>query len=64
METELHICYICARGLLLVCLCSLVDGSVSESSQRSRLVDSVGLPVEFLSPSGLSIFPQLFHKSS
>jgi hypothetical protein len=30
----------------------LVGGSVSESSQGSKLVDSLGLPVEFLSPSG------------
>jgi hypothetical protein len=31
-------------------VCSLVDGSVSESPQGSRLIDSVGHPVEFLSP--------------
>jgi len=53
METELHICYICAGGFSpAVVLCS-VGGSVSESSQGSRLANSVGLTVEFLSSSGL-----------
>jgi hypothetical protein len=44
METELHICCKCARNLILAHVCSLVGGSVSESSQRSRLVDSVDPP--------------------
>ena len=36
-------------------VCSLVGGSVSESPQSPRLVDSVGLPVKFLSHLGSSI---------
>jgi hypothetical protein len=52
METELHVCYKCARGVH-----SLVGGSVSKSSQRPRVVDSVGSPVGFLSPSGPSFLP-------
>ena len=39
---------------------SLVGDSVSENSQGSRLVDSVGLSVELLFPLGLSSFLQLF----
>ena len=38
-------------------LWSLVGGLVSENPQRSRLIDSLGLPVEFLSSSGPSILP-------
>jgi hypothetical protein len=38
-------------------VCSLVSGSVSESRQGSGLVDSVGLSVEFLWPSGPSVLP-------
>ena len=30
IETELHICYVCARGLITACVYSLVGGSVSE----------------------------------
>ena len=37
------------------CPCSLVVGSVSESSQEFRLVDSIGLPVESLTSLGPSI---------
>ena len=44
-------------------ICSSVGGSVSESCQGFRLVDSVGLPVEFLSCSGPSILLPIFHKS-
>ena len=54
MRTKLHICYIC-RGWDLGpdYVYSLVGGSVSESPQESKLVDSVGLPpMEFLSPLG------------
>jgi hypothetical protein len=36
MDTELHVCYICARELIQVD--TLVAGLVSESFQRSRLV--------------------------
>lgn len=35
--------------------CSFVGGSVSDSSQGSRLVDTAGLPVGFLTPSEPSI---------
>lgn len=41
METELHPCYICSRDLNPASVCSLVDGSISWSSQESRLIDSV-----------------------
>jgi hypothetical protein len=37
--------------------CSLVGGSVSGSPQGSRLVNSVGLLIESLSPLGSSIVP-------
>ena len=56
MKTKLYICYIRAVVVVVVvglspgCVCFLVDGSVSGSPQESRLVGSVGLPVEFLSP--------------
>ena len=44
MKTELlHRC----QGPSPAAVSSLVGGSVSESSQASRLVDSVGLPVNF-----------------
>jgi len=46
METELYVCYICAVGPLANSVCSLVGDSVSESSQGSRLVDSVDRLVE------------------
>jgi hypothetical protein len=55
METELHICYICAEGLVPACVCSYVGGSVFVSSQGFRLVDSVDLAVGFLSLLGPSI---------
>jgi len=57
-EFSLLLCYICVRGLGPARACSLVCGSVSESPQGSRLVGSVGLPVEFLSSSGPSILLQ------
>jgi hypothetical protein len=57
MDTELYICYICAGGLGPAHVCSLVGSSVSESSQRSRLVDTVGPPVGFSFPSGPSVLP-------
>ena len=50
--------------LSLAHMYSLVGGSVFESSQGSRLVDSVGLPVEFLSHSGLSVLPPTLPKES
>jgi hypothetical protein len=39
------LCYVSARGLEPAHVCSLVGGSVSGSSQGSRLVDTVGLLV-------------------
>jgi hypothetical protein len=57
METKLHVCYICAGGLSPAHVCYLVGGSASESSQRSRLVDFIVLPVVFLSPLGPLIQP-------
>lgn len=57
METELHVCYIYTTSILLAFMCSLFSGSVSETSQDSRLFDSVGLPVVFPSLSGPSILP-------
>jgi hypothetical protein len=57
MKTELHICYTCAGALGPDHVCSLIGGSVSDSSQESRLVDSVGLPVGILSPPWPSILP-------
>jgi hypothetical protein len=48
MKSEMHICYVCARNLSSVCVCSLVGGSDSESTQGYRLIESVILPGEFL----------------
>ena len=47
----------CTRGLYPILVCTLTGGSVSGSSQGSRLLDSVGLPEETLSPPGCSILP-------
>jgi hypothetical protein len=55
MRTELCTCYFCVRGQSPASECSLVGGSVSEISQASRLVGSVGLPVWFLYATGPSI---------
>ena len=62
METEMHICHLCSRGLGPAHVCPLVGGSVSESSQWFRLVNYAALSVEFISPSEPSVLPQLFHK--
>ena len=43
-------------------MCSLLGGSGSESSQKSRLVESVDSAVGFPSPSGPSVLPST-HKS-
>jgi hypothetical protein len=51
----LHICRGRWEGLIQFCVCSLVGGSVSESSQGSNLVYFVSLPVGFLSFLGPSI---------
>jgi hypothetical protein len=57
MKTKLYICINVRVGLGSDHVCSLVGGSVSGSPQGSRLCDSVGLPVEFLSPLGSSVLP-------
>ena len=44
-------------GLTPAHISSLASGSVSESCQGSRLVESVGFPVESLFPSPSSILP-------
>jgi hypothetical protein len=53
-----HLLHMCVgpRSSLSI-FSGLVSGSVSENPQGFRLVDSVGLPVKFLPPSGLSILP-------
>ena len=55
MKTKLLICLICAGDLDPAHACSLVGDSISGSPQGSRLVDSVGLLVESLSPPAPSI---------
>ena len=49
-------------GVILAPVCSLIGGSVSESFQGTRFVDSIGLPVEFPSTFVLRSFPWLFHR--
>ena len=44
--------------------CSFVDCSVFENSHRSRLVDTVNLPVEFLSPLGSEILSPILPQES
>jgi hypothetical protein len=63
METELCICYISAGDLGPALIGSLVDGSVSEKSQGSRVFGLVGLLVESLSLLVPQSFLQLFYKS-
>ena len=61
MENKLYTCFtrvcVCVCALGLAYICSLADGSVSESPQGSRLVDYFGLLVEPLSPLGPLILP-------
>jgi hypothetical protein len=52
------------RGQGQTYACSLVGGSVSGSPQGSKLVGSVGLPVESLSSSGPSVLPQSLPQDS
>ena len=49
--------YKCAGDLGTSHVCSLVDDTVSGSNQGSRLVNSVGFPVESLSSSVYSLNP-------
>jgi hypothetical protein len=48
MKTELNLCYIHGRDLSPAYVCSFVDSLLFERSQGSWLVDSDGLPLEFL----------------
>ena len=45
------------RGLVSAPVCSLVGGSDSGRPQRSMLIASVGLLLEYIAPLGSSIFP-------
>jgi hypothetical protein len=56
MKTKMLICYIGTGDLGPAQAHSLVGDSISRSPQESRLVNSVGLPVESLSSLGPSIF--------
>lgn len=47
--------YIYARGLIQACVYSLDEGSFSENSKESSLVDTLGPPLGFPSSSGPSI---------
>jgi hypothetical protein len=49
--------YICEGGHRPAHVCFLIGNSFSESSQGSRVVDTVGLPMGSLSPSALSVLP-------
>jgi hypothetical protein len=51
MKTKLDIYYKCAGCLSPVHACSLVGSSISGSSQGSRLINSIGFSVGFLSSS-------------
>jgi hypothetical protein len=60
---QFHAIYV-PGSLKPACACSLVSFSVSGSSKGSRLVETIVLPVEFLSPSGSSIFPSTLPQGS
>jgi hypothetical protein len=63
MKTKLNICYIC-EGRPRSSLCLIFGWWFSLwEPQGSRLVDSVGLPVEFLSPLGAAILPSMLQSS-
>jgi hypothetical protein len=59
MKTKLHLCYIYVLGGI-----GPFGGSVSGSPQVSKLVNSVGLPVESLSSLGLSVLPPTLSQGS
>jgi hypothetical protein len=64
MKTKLHICYICAgEPRSSPCIHSGWWFRLWEP-QSFRLVDSVGLPVEFWSPSGTVILPPILPQVS
>jgi hypothetical protein len=56
MKTKLYICYKCVGDLGQGHATSLVGGSCSLSPHGPRLVDSVSLLVESLTPPSPSIF--------
>lgn len=60
MKTKLVFSYICAGSLGPAHALFLVGDSVLGDHQGSRLFDSVGLPVEYLSSSGPSIVLSTF----
>ena len=60
LKTKLYICYTCAEVLGIAGILFVVCGSVSVHPLWLRLVDFVGLPVEFLYPPRLSILPSTF----
>ena len=64
MKTKLHFCYLCAVGLGQAYACSLAGDSVSGKAKESWLIDSLGLSVEYLSPSGSSILPPILPQDS
>lgn len=57
METKLYVCYKCAVGHGTASVGFLDGNSAFGSSQWSCVVDSVALPMEFLSPLGCGILP-------
>jgi hypothetical protein len=61
MKKELRIYYLCVVSLGPNLVCCLIEGSVPEHPKVSRIVDSVGLPVEFLSSLGPGFFSQLLN---
>ena len=60
METELCVCYIYAVGISPAHICSLFGTSVSESSQESKVFDSVGLLCSSHPLQGLQSYPNYF----
>ena len=64
IQTELHVSYLCVRGRNPDHVCSFIGGSISESSQGSKLVDSFGFLGEFLSHAGHLLLPPTFPQES
>lgn len=56
-QDKAGLCYMCAGDLVPAWVCAFIGGSVSGSSQGSRLVDTVSFPVGFPFSSGTSILP-------
>jgi hypothetical protein len=64
MKTKLHICYKCVEVLGPAPACPFIGGSVSVNLHGPRLVDSVGLLVESLSPPAPSILSPILLQES